>query len=198
MDYNKKLVSFKLKKWDHFLDSYSLPKWDDLPDLDLYMDQVIILLTQYLNYMPQDEGREKLITSSIINNYVRMKLIPAPQRKKYSKVHLAYLIMICTLKQSLSISHIQKLLPSGLTRDELRPIYDDFVDTYTNVSRFFLKNARSASTELLPDNDDPGAGSVPTLIISAAIVSSLSRFLAEKLLGLKNTEFNMEDSLQNV
>ena len=51
------------------------------------------------------------ITASIVNNYVRMKIMPPPVKKKYGRVHLAYLLMICTLKRSLPIAAIQRLIP---------------------------------------------------------------------------------------
>ena len=100
----------RLAQWLRGLENFDLPDWDDLPQLDLYMDQVILLLTRYLAPLERG-GDEKTITASIINNYVRMKVMPPPVKKRYSRVHLAYLVMICTLKQSLSISCIQRLLP---------------------------------------------------------------------------------------
>ena len=98
----------RLSEWLDKLERFDLPDWDSLPQLDLYMDQVILLLTQYLSPLER-YGEEKAITASIINNYVRMKVMPPPVKKRYSRVHLAYLIIICTLKQSLSISCIQRM-----------------------------------------------------------------------------------------
>ena len=102
----------RLSKWLDGLKNYDLPDWDSLPPLDLYMDQVILLLTRYLSPLER-YGEEKAITASIINNYVRMKVMPPPVKKRYSRVHLAYLVIICTLKQSLSISCVQRSLPVG-------------------------------------------------------------------------------------
>ena len=83
----------RLSEWLDKLERFDLPDWDSLPQLDLYMDQVILLLTQYLSPLER-YGEEKAITASIINNYVRMKVMPPPVKKRYSRVHLAYLIII--------------------------------------------------------------------------------------------------------
>ncbi len=73
--------------------------WDSLPDLELYMDQV-------LTYMPRQYGvsrKEERLTSSMVNNYIKEGLLPRANGKKYSKEHLAYLTVISMLKQVLSV-----------------------------------------------------------------------------------------------
>ena len=89
---------------------HHLPEWDAIPDLGLYMDQVVVLLAQYLNFIPaMPGGKESFVTSSTINNYVRLKIMPAPVKRKYFRVHIAYLIMILTMKQSISISDVTRV-----------------------------------------------------------------------------------------
>lgn len=110
-----------------------LPEWETLPALELYMDQVIILLSQYLQPFYHSED-EKPITASTINNYVRLKLMPPPVKKKYSRVHMAYLIVICVLKQSLSISSIRQLLPEEPGEDAARRMYTGFLEQYRSAA----------------------------------------------------------------
>ena len=93
---------------------YSLPKWNELPDIDLYMDQVITIISKYLGIYYETIGEEKIITPSMINNYVKLGTVPAPVKKKYSKVHLAYLLILCTLKQTLDMATIQRLIPINI------------------------------------------------------------------------------------
>ena len=131
--YDSRLVAGKLRRWSHYLQRYRLPTWEQIPTLGLYMDQVLTLLSRYLPFLPKKEKEEQIITTSAINNYVRMKLMPAPEKKKYSRVHIAYLIMICALKQSLTMSEIQKILPNGLTEDEVRRTYEAFIDQYLSL-----------------------------------------------------------------
>ena len=103
MSYDKELIIHKLERWDRFITNYHLPDWDSIPDLGLYMDQVVVLLVQYLSFIPSiPGGKESFVTSSAINNYVRLKIMPAPVKRKYYRVHIAYLIMILTMKQSIS------------------------------------------------------------------------------------------------
>ena len=112
MQYDKSLVAHKLLRWDKFITDYHLPEWDTIPDFGLYMDQVIVLLEQYLSFIPTPAGaKEHIVTSATINNYVRLKIMPAPVKRKYHRVHIAYLVMILTMKQSLSISDVQKVIP---------------------------------------------------------------------------------------
>ena len=111
MNFDNDLVVGKLRRWEKFLAAYRLPEWDAIPDFGLYMEQVVQLLKQYLDYLPPELKEDQLITVAAINNYVRTKVMPEPRKKRYYRLHIAYLIMICTLKQSLSIAMIQKMIP---------------------------------------------------------------------------------------
>ena len=86
---------------------HKLPYWDELPEIDLYMDQVIVLMEKYLSWYIEENQETKIITPSMINNYVKLGIIPPPEKKKYSKVHIAYLIIICSLKQVMPIPDIK-------------------------------------------------------------------------------------------
>ncbi len=87
---------------------YVCPDWSDFPDIDLYMDQVISVLERYLTaFFPQEE---KCITSTMINNYVKHRLLPPPENKRYSRKHLARLFMICIFKRFVQLSEIQIIL----------------------------------------------------------------------------------------
>lgn len=183
MNYDQDLLAGKLRNWETYLRSYTLPAWDELPDLDLYMDQVIALLTQYLGLLPHDEKGEKVITSSAINNYVRMKVMPAPSKKKYSKAHLAYLIMICTLKQSLSISYVQKMIPMGLSEEEVKEIYTAYVLTHRSASLYFVEQVQSAAADILAGH--AADNMVNQLISSTAVTAGLYKLLTEKLVALQ-------------
>lgn len=171
----------RLEEWLDKLEKFDLPDWESLPQLDLYMDQVILLLTRYLS--PLDMyGEEKAITASIINNYVRMKVMPPPVKKRYSRGHLAYLVIICTLKQSLSISCIQRMLPEDHSEEAARTLYEDFVRQYRDAVQFLcglpLRDGRLAAEQGtgLPLT---GTGSLST---ATAILSTLYKSLTEFLL----------------
>ncbi len=84
-------------------------KPEDIPNIDLYMDQV----TTFMNTQLADTKRhpeDKILTKTMINNYAKNNLLPPPERKKYSKEHLLTLIFIYYFKGILSISDIQGIL----------------------------------------------------------------------------------------
>ena len=84
----------------------ALPQWELLPDIGLYMDQVITLMDRTFSpALPKGE-----MTKSMVNNYVKVGMIPRPVGKKYDREHLALLMMICVFKQALSMESISRLL----------------------------------------------------------------------------------------
>ena len=184
MAYDVKLIGAKLRRWENYLNNFHLPQWDDLPDMDLYMDQVVMLLQRYLNFLPEDEHGNAAITASIINNYVRLKIMPPPVKKKYTRVHMAYLIMVCSLKQSVNIPYIQKMLPLGLTEAEVRRLYEEYVKTHHDMCLAFIQLVRAAGDDVL---HSPEAQSVDVerLVYSSAIVSGFSKLLTEKMVHLE-------------
>ena len=91
------------------LSEHRTVRWENLPDLPLYMDQVVTYLERQLELF-QSVQSEKLVTASMVNNYVKSKLIPRPEKKKYTREHLARLLMVCTLKQVLPIQQVDLLV----------------------------------------------------------------------------------------
>ena len=118
MAYDKQQVAEKLRYWQRFMQNFHLPTWEELPDLELYMDQVVSLVVRYVNLQPHSAPKDSILTASAVNNYVRLKLIPPPVKKRYSRVHLAHLIVICCLKGSMSLSSIQQMFPIALSEEE--------------------------------------------------------------------------------
>lgn len=104
---------------------HHLPRWNELPEIDLYLDQVVNYLEKYLGILNVN-GDEKIITKTMINNYVKLGIMPAPEKKKYSKSHIAYLMVICILKQVYSIGDIGKLISETIAYFELSKAYNRF------------------------------------------------------------------------
>ena len=182
----------RLTEWLRGLEKFDLPDWDDLPQLDLYMDQVILLLTRYLAPLERG-GDEKTITASIINNYVRMKVMPPPVKKRYARMHLAYLIIICTLKQSLSISCIQRMLPPEYSEEEARTLYTDFVRQYRAAVAFLRRLEISSGKLTLGGGEQLDAACEGSLVTTTAILSTLSKALTEFLLQEEDGPMADED-----
>ena len=182
MLYDKDQVAEKLTRWERFLEVYNLPEWEDLPQIDLYLDQVIALVNQYLGFFVYDPTEEKLLTPSMVNNYVKLRLIPAPVRKKYGRKHIALLLMICTFKQSLSMAAVQAMLP---TDDEelIHQEYIRYTASFSRISRYVVQQAK-ASAEPIYDKASNTGTEVSDLVVGSAIAASFARLLAGKLIAL--------------
>ncbi len=198
MSYDKQLVAGKLRRWERYLDRFRLPAWEEIPDIGLYMEQVVTLLREYLDYLPPELKEEEAVTAAAINNYVRTRVMPGPQKKRYYRVHLAYLIMICTLKQGLSISLVQKLLPVGLPPEEVRRIYSRYAERHRVTAQYFTQQVYAAAALFLDLEPESALTTdrVEELIASAAVLGGFSRLLAEKLLLLEGRTVENGGSLE--
>lgn len=92
------------------LDRIEYIKAEDIPNIDLYMDQVTTFMEAHLKSSTRNQDEDKILTKTMINNYTKNDLLPPPVRKKYSRHHVLMLIFIYYYKGILSISDIQKLL----------------------------------------------------------------------------------------
>ena len=198
MTYNKELIAGKLRRWEKYLDEYRLPSWEEIPDIGLYMDQIVTLLTGYLDYMPPELKEEQVITPAAINNYVRKKIMPEPVKKKYYRSHIAYLIMVCTLKQSLSIPTLQTMIPMGLEEEELRRVYSSFVTRHRIACTYFVKQVRIAAGGILDHEPESEISTDDTndLISSVAVIAGFARLMAEKLLLLEGKDLTNGGSIE--
>ena len=119
----------KLQQWAKAFREFKANEWDTLPDIDLYMDQVIGYLNRQLKNQCKD-GREEgqILTPSMINNYVKSGLVTHPDRKKYVREHLAQLYMLCSMKQILTIPDASELI-RRLSEDGhgIEEVYDAFI-----------------------------------------------------------------------
>ena len=84
----------KILEWAQEGCELSCPEWEQLPAIPLYVDQVLQYLRDSLQFFERDE-EDVLLTNSMINNYVKKNVLPHPEKKKYSREHLAALTVIC-------------------------------------------------------------------------------------------------------
>ena len=102
---NDELFSQLLDK----ISSFDYIHADQIPNIDLYMDQVTTFMDSQLATSKRHED-DKILTKTMINNYAKNDLLPPPEKKKYSKEHVLTLIFIYYFKSILSISDIQSIL----------------------------------------------------------------------------------------
>lgn len=101
---------------------------EDIPNIDLYVDQVTTFIESQLSSMKRNED-EKILTKTMINNYTKNHVLPSPDKKKYSKDHVLMLILIYYLKSFLSIKDIQTLL---------EPVTEKYFGTESDLSFYEL------------------------------------------------------------
>lgn len=119
----------------------------DMPNIDLYMDQLTTFMDERLRKTTRHPGEDKILTKTMINNYAKNDLLPPPVRKKYSKDHLILLIFIFYLKNILSINDIQTML---------EPLKGRFCksDDELNLSKIYQVADQLSKEELEPCMED--------------------------------------------
>ncbi|MFD3156620.1 DUF1836 domain-containing protein [Haloimpatiens sp. FM7330] len=167
-------------------------KLSDIPQLDLYMDQIITLFENNLNHLKRND-KDKILTKTMINNYTKSKILMPPSRKKYSKEHIILLILIYNLKQGLSINDISLLfndIVKNLKENEdikLDSLYQTFLDIKSIQGNDF-KNQFSQLLNLIKDktNDSPDENidlyRIVVTVLTLINESNIRRRMAEKII----------------
>lgn len=183
MRYHKESFSSFYQEMSGSLRGFALPRWEDFPDLELYMDQMIVLINRYLAF----QNDEKTVTASMINNYVKARMMPPPVRKKYSKPHLAYLVVICSLKDALGMAVIEKMFPPGMEGDLLRERYNAFVDNQVKAYHFFADNIDSVAIPLLQEQERI-SDRIHDLVMQVGVSANIAKNLAERFTAQQEDE----------
>ncbi len=143
---------------------------EDIPNIDLYMDQVTTFMESRLKNTTRNPNEDKILTKTMINNYAKNDLLPPPIKKKYSKEHILLLIFIYYYKGILSINDIQILLKPltekyfhaekglhlediyeevfSLEKTEVEDLKEDIIKKFT-ISRETFRNASENEQEIL-------------------------------------------------
>lgn len=108
---------------DEVINNLELINADDIPSIDLYMDQVTTFMEKHLKNSKRYES-DKILTKTMINNYAKNNLLPSPEKKKYSKEHVLMLVFIYYFKNIMSINDIKTLL---------NPITDKYFHKDSNI-----------------------------------------------------------------
>lgn len=112
----------ELKQLKRRLEEERPVPWEELPDIALYMDQVI-------SYMPRQKIRfdeSEQITSAMVNNYIKDGVVPRADGKRYGREHLGFLTAVCTMKKVLSVSQIKTLFDAIPEGSEPQVLYGYF------------------------------------------------------------------------
>lgn len=106
---------------------FVFPKWDELPAMDLYMDQVLTYISDTLACTYFND--EKFITNSMINNYVKAGLVKRPVKKHYTRTHIAYFLAVTVLKRCYSLNQIDAMIQiqTHMENSSVSIAYDVFI-----------------------------------------------------------------------
>ena len=121
--------------------NYHFPRWNELPEIELYIDQVVSILQKNLSIF-SNKSDLPIITASMINNYVKQDIIKPPLKKKYNREHLSSLFVICILKRLMSISEI------GDSINSILKIYssEDAYNLFCNELETAIKSTFNSET----------------------------------------------------
>ena len=144
--------------------------WEELPDIPLYMDQVVSYLSRQLISFEEGDG----LSPAMINNYIKDGLLSRANGKKYGQEHLAYLTAISVLKQVLSVREMRALTAIGRERGDSRRQYEYFWK--------YLDEALSATARRLDENT--GDHDLPKVVLDLALRSYADGLACRRVLAI--------------
>lgn len=150
------------------LSRFSLPRYQQLPNVALYRDQLIDYVSQCLESLSICV-EQPVLTPSMVNNYVKIGLIPAPAKKQYGREQVAKLITICIFKQILPISAIQALF-------RIQKYSYEGATAYNYVAEQLEETLKSTfSIEPTPVRDSANVVTRESLLVRSAVSSFVSK-----------------------
>lgn len=155
--------------------------WDALPDIPLYMDQVVGYLSRQLISFEEGDG----LTSAMINNYIKDGLLSRANGKKYNQEHLAYLTAISALKQVLSVREMRALVAISQENRDSKRLYDFFCQT--------LDQALNETAEHLDENT--AEQDLPKLVLELALRSYVDGLACRRVLAVMAQHAGQSDLL---
>ena len=169
----------ELKQLKERLERERPAAWDDLPDIALYMDQVISYMPrQLINFKEDDQ-----LTSAMVNNYIKDGLVPRAEGKRYGPVHLGYLTAVCAMKKVLSVKDMRAMLDSVPDSKEPQAIYN-----------YFNRALDTALSEAAANLDaDTPEEELPQLALSLALRSYANQLACARVLDIIRQRNPQED-----
>ena len=131
---------------------YHCPRFSELPEIELYIDQLVSILQKYLSIFSKDK-EVPVITPSMINNYVKQHIVAPPIKKKYNREHIAHFMVICILKKSMSISEIGESMKIMLKKYSVEDAYNMFCEELEKALRYTFKPEDKKQIETYNETD---------------------------------------------
>lgn len=166
-----------LTHWLDELDKFQFPDYEKLPDIELYMDQVMTYLQREMSVL-QTSSLDKVITPSMVNNYVKGKVVSAPISKKYNKEHLAQINETCYLKQVLSIAEVKQILDLEYKNNNTYDAYTKFKE----LSKEKYSDAIEFTKKELENIEETDVSSLLNLSLMLSSVANAYITIAKRIL----------------
>lgn len=122
------------------LENINLPSWDSLPNDGIYKEELLRILREILR--PLHVVEKNLISSSMVNNYVKLGYIDKPEKKKYYRSSIAQLIVISIFKQVISIEDLAKGIDIEMSTFGLKDVYENFENIFNQVRKDILTSEK--------------------------------------------------------
>ena len=146
------------------LENISLPSWENLPDDGIYKEELLTYLKEVLK--PLYVVDKNVITSSMINNYVKLGYIDKPTKKKYFRSSIAQLIVISIFKQIITIEDLAKGIDNEMTNFGLKEGYENFENIFNQIRKDVLTGEDVTRIYLSYDYSDHHYKVLSYLVIS--------------------------------
>ncbi len=140
-EYTKKAIQRSIQ-------AFRLPKYEEIPELGLYLDQAVKYVAEF--YAPLQSVS---LTSSMVRNYVKQKLIPNPEKKLYHRDQIAYLFFIATAKTVLSLEDLQVFIALQKQTYHMKTAYNYFCMEFENIL-FYVFGLKDTLDEVGVDSTD--------------------------------------------
>lgn len=180
----------ELKKIMEELTDFEQLKYENIPDIDLYMDQVTTFVEEKLHYIKRN-NKDDAITKTMINNYTKAGILIPPVKKRYSRDNMVLIVLTYYLKQILSINDIQALLSPIVEKiksgkeysREIQEIYDTFIRIEEKEYNDFKENYNIHSF-IFKENelDEKRYSELLPVVIGLIVKAEIQKRMAEKII----------------
>ena len=180
MNTNTEKITQILSDFSESLRDFKTEDWNQFPTIELYMDQVVTYLERLLKLFDDGDAKNKYITSSMINNYVKEGYVKRPVNKKYDRSHLVTLYIMSLLKNVLPIPLIAGSLSEYGDDDNYKSFYDEFGKLQDKA---FLEVSDKLSTILSQTAEDNYESDLRQFALQLTSQANAYRIVAEKVLS---------------